>query len=119
MRFVDGESGPDWATDGHNRVLALTVGLSPVWLLAVAYVTRSPFGGGIDQPSEQAYVGGLPIWMLVFAVAGALMLAGTIAIWRARTSRRVLAAVAFLTLPAFIIALFGPAVVLVLTNLMR
>jgi hypothetical protein len=119
MRFVDGESGPDWAMDGHNRILALTVGLSPVWLLAAAYVTSSRFGGGIHQPSEQAYVGGLPIWMLAFAVAGALMLVGTVVIWRARTSRRVLAALALLTFPAFIIALFVPAFVLVLSNLAR
>ena len=119
MRFVDGESGPDWALDGHNRFLALTVGLSPAWFLAVAFVTNPSIGGGIQQPSEQADIGGLSSWMLVVPVAGALMVAGTILIWRARTSRRVLAAMTLLTLPAFIIALFGPAVALVLGNLTR
>ena len=117
MKFVDGESGPNWAFDGDNRVLALTLGLSPIWLAAFAYLTSSPSSGGISPPSAPAQVAGLPIWMLLWAVAAAMTIAGAIVIWRARTPRTVLAAFALLTIPAVVLALLGPAFVVVFRSL--
>jgi tryptophan-rich sensory protein len=118
MKVVDGESGPGWAYDGHNRLLALATGLSPVWLIALFYFTQSPSsGGGIYQPSEAERMESLRAVAFVYAIAAALTVAGTIVIWRARSPRAVLAAYALLTIPALILMIMGPAFVLILRNM--
>jgi uncharacterized membrane protein len=99
MKYVEDQ----WAFDGRNRVLAIAVGLSPIWLLLLALLTGPPSWGGGR-------------WAAVFAVAGLLTLAGAVVLWRARSTRVAVAAVSLLTLPALIVPIFGPALILVLRN---
>jgi hypothetical protein len=112
VRYADDH----WEYDGHNRVRALVVGLSPIWLLAFALLTRSPFGGGVTQPTEAQIAARQVAQLAGFGLAGLLMLAGTVAIWRARSTRAALGAMLLLTLPALILFILGPAFALILLS---
>jgi uncharacterized membrane protein len=102
--------------DGRNRGLAITVGLSPIWLLAFLFLIPPPIGGGMSQPTEAQPLARQLAQLVGFALAGLLTLAGAVVLWRARSTRAVVGAICLLTLPALILILLGPAFVLILLN---
>ena len=114
MKYVEDH----WAVDGRNRILAVLVGLSPIWFAIFAFLTRTPFGGGFPTPPTE--LRGLDARLasfVIFALAAVLSSAGAAAIWRARSRRIVIGAFLLLTLPALILVILAPAFVLILTNL--
>ena len=113
MKCVEGH----WAFDGRNRALALAFGLSPLWLAAFAFLTASPFGGGMNQPTTAEVLFQQAALSVILAVASLLMLAGTVLIWRARSPLVAIGAITLLTLPALVLVLLSPAFVLILANL--
>jgi uncharacterized membrane protein len=109
------EEQPDFK--GPNRGLAIGIGLIPIWIMAFFYMTAPNFGGGMYEPTEAQRLTTLTIQIVVYAIAGVLTLAGAVVIWRARSARVVLAAMALLTLPALFLFLLGPAFVLIIGNM--
>jgi uncharacterized membrane protein len=106
-----------WEFDGRNRVLALVVGLSPIWLLLVfAFLTNSNSEGGLYQQTEAEVLAAQRRQLGMFALDGLLVLPGTVVLWRARSTRAVVGAICLLTLPAMFLVILGPAFVLVLLN---
>ena len=112
---IDVRRGP-LGFDGHNGALAMALGLGPILFVLLIYLA-APNG---PQPmfDEKVAFAGWPAQVVVLAIAIVLELAGMVAIWRAKSSRAVVGAVLLLTLPAAIVLLFGPAVLLVLSNLL-
>ena len=109
-------AGNDEKLGRQNRVLAVTVGLSPIWVAVVTYLfAPRGFGGGLlTEAGARAALGGQ---MIVLALVGLLALAGTVTLWRARSRTVVAGAVILLTVPALILLIFSPAFVLILMNL--
>lgn len=107
---------PDMSTEasGHNTWRAIVVGLSPLWLIVVAFFWSPAFLDPLR--TDRVAIAGLPAGVAVLGAIGLLTVAGTLVIWRAR-SRAVLAgAMLGLTFPALWLVILGPAIVLVLTN---
>jgi hypothetical protein len=113
MKYVDDH----WAFDGRNRVLAVAVGLSPVWLLVLFYVTNPHMSGGLGQPTAAEVLDGQRILLAIAALVAGLTLAATVVLWRARSTAAVVGAVLLLTIPALILMVFGPAFAFMLRNL--
>jgi hypothetical protein len=70
----------------------------------------------MSQPTEAQLLAGQLAQLVGFAVAGLLMLAGTVVLWRARSTRVAVGAMFLLTLPALIVVIIGPAFALLLLN---
>lgn len=101
---------------GRNRVLAVTIGLSPIWLLGWAGLSSPTFFGGA-LPTQATTFAGVLAEVVLYAIFGLLTLAGTVAIWRARSGTVVYGAVVLLTTPAMILGILAPALVIILANL--
>jgi hypothetical protein len=96
-----------WAT----RITAFT----PLWVLIVALVASPRFFPPMfAKPPE---ILGIPLGLVLDAIAMVWMLIGVVLIWDAR-SRLVEALVLFwFTIPATLVVVFSPALILIMQNL--
>jgi hypothetical protein len=96
-----------WAT----RITAFT----PLWVLIVASVASPTFFPQMfAKPPE---IVGIPLGFVIDAIAMVWMLIGVVLIWDAR-SRLVEALVLFwFTIPATLVVVFSPALILIMQNL--
>jgi hypothetical protein len=113
MKYVEDH----WEFNGHNRVLAIAFGLSPIWLLALLFITNPHVEGGMIKPTAEQVLATQRIQLVVFGLVSLLTLAGTVVLWRARSARAASAAALLLTLPALFLFMLAPAFVLILGNL--
>jgi nitrate reductase gamma subunit len=105
------------AFTGHNRGLAIAVGLSPIWILAFVYFAApTGFGEGMNQPTEAQIQVRQLVKLVSVGIVGLLMVAGTILLWRARSARTALGALLLFTFPALFLVILGPAFVLIFLN---
>jgi hypothetical protein len=91
------------------------VAFTPLWVLVIASLTaRSFFPGMVSTPPE---IYGIPLGVVVEAIAMVWMLLGVVLIWDARTRWSEMLTLLLFTVPATFIVVFTPAVVLILQNL--
>jgi hypothetical protein len=96
------------------RPLALMiVALTPVWLALLSGLLTVTFERGVASRGA-AYIAGIPLGLAILGLAGILTLAGVAAV---RWWRRPWAGIALFTIPATLLVLFGPAVILIVENL--
>ena len=101
---------------GRNRGLAIGVGLSPIWALAILSLTSSNCCHPMSEPTAPEALASQQVQMLLVAIAALLMVAGTIFLYRARSARAALIPLLLLTFPALFLVILGPAFVLILSN---
>lgn len=99
----------------ERRIVALTVGLGPIWLLVYLWLAApaflEPLGNG------DVAVGGVPLgWVMAITAAG-LSVAAAAIIERTRGNRALGFAILLLVFPALFLVLLGPAFVLIVENL--
>ena len=107
MQEAPSRSRARWAT----RITAFT----PLWVLIVASVASPTFFGPMfAKPPDWL---GIPLGVVMDAIAMVWMLIGVALIWDAR-SRLVEALVLFwFTIPATLVVVFSPALILIMQNL--
>lgn len=110
MKYIDDH----WVADGRKRMLAITFGLSPIVLMLFAYLFGPQMSGPMFQPSVETQI--LDLRFLVSSFTLVLSIGSAVVIWRAR-SWWVVIGTMLLTLAALLLAILGPAVVLILSNL--
>ena len=87
----------------------------PLIVLAVVQVASTDF----VQPmfSEPPSILGIPLGVVVGAVAFVWMLIGAAMLWNAQSTWRVMLALIVFTFPATFVVIYGPAVILIMQNL--
>jgi hypothetical protein len=113
MRFV----ADHWGLDGRNRVLAATIGLSPLWFALVAWLSAPSVGGGIYQPTQAEILAAQQARLVLFAIVGLMTVAGARILWRAERKAVAIRAIVLLIVPATLIYVFGPAFLLIFRNM--
>jgi len=99
----------------RSRVPARITAFTPFWVLIVATVASPTyFGPMFAKPPDWL---GIPLGVVMDAIAMVWMLIGVALIWDAR-SRLVEALVLFwFTIPATLVVVFSPALILIMQNL--
>ena len=99
----------------ERRILAVTVGLGPIWFLVYVLIAAPGFLEPLGDPAVA--VGGIPLgWILTVAAAG-LSVAAAVAIERSNGNRWLGLVVLLLVFPALFLVVIGPAIVLIAKNL--
>ena len=111
---LDGPLAParrQWRADGAWRLMSLTpFGLA----LVLAVASTGSIVVGLNQPPTLA---GLPLDLLLDAIALAWAALGAYVVWTARSLAAATVALTFATAPAIIVLILGPAAILILQNL--
>lgn len=103
------------AQQRERRVVALTVGLGPIWLLVYLRLATPPFLDPLGNPDVA--IGGVPLgWVIVIAAAW-LSIAAAAVIDRTQGGRALAFALLLLVFPALFLVILGPASVLIVENL--
>jgi len=95
-----------------GQPLLTIVALTPLWLALLPFLSTSMFGGGIGSGTVNLV--GIPAGIVFMIAAGILTLAG---LWAVRSWTRPWAGLVLFTIPATLIVVFAPAVILILENL--
>ena len=99
---------------GGHGLVALIVGMSPLWIGLFLALATPTFVERMDD--AKVAIAGLPAgWFLILASL-ILAISGAIAIWKARSTVVVVAALVLLTFPALVLVIMGPALVLIVEN---
>jgi hypothetical protein len=105
----------DEAVGSARSTRSFLIALLPLW--GVVFMSLL---GDYYAPVFRSYpsIFGVPAGLLPLAVATMLTVLGAVAIWNARSRKRTILAFALLTLPAAILAVATPAIILIVINLL-
>lgn len=93
---------------------SFVIALLPLWALAILSLIGDYFGPVLRSPPSFV---GLPLGVVLLTVATILAVLGAIGMSSSRSQRRSVVAIAFLTVPATILVIVAPAVILLVINL--
>jgi hypothetical protein len=98
----------------QNKVWRYVLGLLPLWILLVLAFA---FPGSVDPiTANPPALLGLPLGVVLVFVALAVMAVGIVALRQASSSRSTLIALLVLTVPAAVLIVVAPALILMVQN---
>jgi hypothetical protein len=112
---VDAPSASLAADRIPDQRLRVLLGLLPLWIILVLVVAAPGFMDPIFSKPPEAF--GLPGGVVFLGCALAVMAVGVVVLWRTTSRAAAILALACLTLPAVVLSVLAPAIVLILMNL--
>ncbi len=108
------ESKPARSVSLPTRPIAFGCGLSPLWLLLFLTVVSIGFLGPLGD--KAAGIDGIPLGWFLLGLIALLTAVGFILIVRATSSIGLILPLVFLIFPALMLVIIGPAIVLIVEN---
>ena len=106
---------PEAARPRPERWLYRFVALLPLWVMvAEALFAPTYFGGFQESPPD---IVGIPLGVALTGAAFAWMLIGVAIVWNARSRLTEALGLLLFTIPATLVAVLGPAVIVIMQNL--
>lgn len=90
------------------------VALTPLWLFLVLAVRGSFWNPFFSAPPS---IAGVPLGLVVLGLCGLWMLLGLVIVWDTRSAAMQALGLLLFTLPATMLLVMGPAMVLIIQNL--
>jgi hypothetical protein len=100
-----------WRSGWSSRIVAFT---PLVVFVLVSLFARTYFGRSVEEPPS---IIGIPLGIVVQGLAFFWMLIGVVAVWDARSRAVELVSLLVFTIPATIVTILGPAIILIMQNL--
>ena len=104
------------APQSRSRIPIRIAALTPVWLYLVSQLMSSNALSG-PMVSEPPSIVGIPVVIVVGALAVGWMLIGLGLVWNVRSVLTDMLALLLFTIPATLVVVLGPAMILILQNL--